>query len=136
MKANLIITIIVFLLCGCNSYNREIVGKWEFVPQEDVHGSGSETLEMRDNMTYHNRFRLLFDVTQSSECEININTEGRWEQEGDSLFFNGHTIAESNFLGHHQEYGSRKRYKIESCSDRELVLSNDSAKNMKYVRIE
>ena len=27
-------------------------------------------------MTYHNRFRVLFDVTQSSECEININTEG------------------------------------------------------------
>lgn len=56
--------------------NREIVGKWEFVPQEDVHGSGSETLEIRGNMTYHNRFRVLFDVTQSSECEININTEG------------------------------------------------------------
>ena len=27
-------------------------------------------------MTYHNRFRVLFDVTQSYECEININTEG------------------------------------------------------------
>lgn len=48
-------------------------------------------------MTYHNRFRVLFDVTQSSECEININTEGRWQQEGNSLFFNGHTIAESIF---------------------------------------
>lgn len=85
-------------------------------------------MEIRGNMTYHNRFRVLFDVTQSSECEININTESRWQQEGDSLFFNGHTIAESNFLDYNQEYGSRKRYKIESSSDRELVLSNDSAK--------
>lgn len=134
MKKCIFFFLISVVLYSCNGYNKKLVGKWEMVPKTHAKSNGSATLEIMDDMTYRERFHATFDVA-GVDCEININSQGKWKQSGDSLFFNGHSVTESSFTKYKMEEGERKKYRIKSCLDDELVLSNDSIGDVEFFKI-